>query len=213
MAHSMIVNKHARRFVNEKQMNIGLAFEERDPDSGEPVHLPAWRIYDGQFAKKYPHALPPKNIDGVRFQDATLEGLAKKFGLDPDVLLETARRFSDFARTGIDEDFARGSSLWDRTHVVDLSHGPNPTLGTIERPPFYAMAFKPSFLATKGGARTNAQGQVLDESGSTIEGLYAAGNVMANPIGSKGLGASTTLGPCLTWGHICGLNLAKTLPT
>ncbi len=209
MPHSMIVNKHAQRFVNEKQMNIGLAFAERDPETGESIHLPAWRIYDGQFAKKYPHALPPKKIDGVRYQAATLEGLAGQIGLDPRALVETARRFSGFARSGLDEDFARGSSLWDQTHIIDPSHRPNPNLGTIERPPFYAMPFKPGFLATKGGARTNARGQVLNQAGSVIHGLYAAGNVMANPFGSKGLGASTTLGPCLTWGHICGLNAAR----
>jgi 3-oxosteroid 1-dehydrogenase len=30
---------------------------------------------------------------------------------------------------------------------------------------------------------------------------------MANPIGTKAVGAGTTLGPCLTWGYICGLAL------
>ena len=50
LPHSMIVNRHGRRFVNEKQMNIGLAFAERDPATGRPLHLPAWRIYDSQFA-------------------------------------------------------------------------------------------------------------------------------------------------------------------
>lgn len=28
---------------------------------------------------------------------------------------------------------------------------------------------------------------------------------MANPIGTKAVGAGTTLGLCLTWGYICGL--------
>ena len=208
LPHSMIVNRHARRFVNEKAMNIGLAFQDRDAGSGLPVHLPAWRIYDGQFARKYSHALPPRRFAGVRYEDRTLEGLARKIDLDPANLAATARRLSEFARTGIDEDFGRGASIWDREHLVDPDHGPNPALGTIERPPFYAMPFKPSFLGTKGGPRTNERGQVLDEEGRAIPGLYAAGNVMANPFGSKGVGAGTTLGPCLTWGHICGLNIA-----
>ena len=60
LPHSMIVNSRGKRFVNEKQMNVGLAFDERDPDTGEPIHLPAWRIYDAQFATKYPHVLPKK---------------------------------------------------------------------------------------------------------------------------------------------------------
>ena len=54
LPHSMIVNWHGLRFVNEKQMNVGLAFAERDPQTGEPLHLPAWRIYDHQFARQVP---------------------------------------------------------------------------------------------------------------------------------------------------------------
>ena len=66
------------------------------------------------------------------------------------------------------------------------------------------MPFKASFLGTKGGARTDRYARALRPDGSVIEGLYAAGNVMANSFGSKGVGAGTTLGPCLTWGFIAG---------
>ncbi len=208
LPHSMIVNRHGKRFVNEKQMNVGLAFAERDPESGEPLHLPAWRIYDGQFAAKYPHALPSKAFEGNRFQAATLEELAAMIDVDPANLVETAHRFSDFARAGKDDDFDRGASTWDRNRGGDPRHEPNPTLGTIEKPPFYAMPFKASFLGTKGGPRTNERAEVLRPDGSTSEGLYAAGHVMANCFGSKGIGAGTTLGPCLTWGYIAGLNAA-----
>ena len=68
LPHSMIVNRHGRRFVNEKQMNIGLACAERDPETVLPLDLPAWRIYDGQYAAKYPHALPKKSVPGNHFQ-------------------------------------------------------------------------------------------------------------------------------------------------
>jgi len=209
LPHSMIVNRHGKRFVNEKQMNIGLAFAERDPETGTPLHLPAWRIYDSQFALKYPHALPKKTVPGNHFVAETLDDLARLIGVDASNLQDTARRFSEFARAGIDDDFGRGSSVWDRARGGDPAHKPNPTLGTIERPPFYAMPFKASFLGTKGGPRTNEKGEVLDGNDVPIQGLYAAGNVMANSFGSKGVGAGTTLGPCLTWGYIAGLNAAS----
>ncbi|MEM9682069.1 MAG: FAD-dependent oxidoreductase [Pseudomonadota bacterium] len=208
LPHSMIVNRHGRRFVNEKQMNIGLAFAERDPATGAPLHLPAWRIYDSQFATKYPHAMPKKSVPNNRFSADTLEDLAGQIDVDPAGLVETAQRFSAFARTGVDEDFGRGSTIWDQNRGGDPRHAPNPTLGTIERAPFYAMPFKASFLGTKGGPRTNEKAEVLNRNGETILGLYAAGNVMANFFGSKGVGAGTTLGPCLTWGYIAGKNAA-----
>ena len=209
LPHSMIVNKRGRRFVNEKQMNVGLAFAEMDPQTDTPAHLPAWRIYDSQFASKYPHALPKKSVPGNHFMASTLEELARQIEIDPSGLKETAERFSAFARSGVDTDFGRGDSVWDRNRGGDPAHKPNPTLGTIENPPFYAMPFKASFLGTKGGARTNEKAEVLDQHDQPITGLYAAGNVMANSFGSKGVGAGTTLGPCLTWGYIAGLNAAK----
>jgi predicted oxidoreductase len=45
-----------------------------------------------------------------------------------------------------------------------------------------------SILGTKGGARTNAKGQVLRADGTVIAGLYAAGLAMANPIGTRAVG-------------------------
>lgn len=206
LPHSMVVNRHGQRFMNEKAMNFGLAFNERDPESGVPLHLPAWRIYDSQFASKYPLALPKTNDLATCFKDRTLRGLAGQIGVDPAGLEAAAERFSRFARAGRDEDFGRGESFWDRHRMADPNNAPNPTLGTIEIPPFYAYPFKASFLGTKGGPRTNERGQVVDRQGEVIAGLYAAGNVMANPFGTKAVGAGTTLGPCLTWGYICGLN-------
>jgi 3-oxosteroid 1-dehydrogenase len=207
LPHSMIVNARAERFMNEKQMNIGLAFDERDATTGAPVNLPAWRIYDAQFRKKYRHMLPKSGLGATRFEDRTLDGLATQIGLQPVALVEAAKRFSEFSRRGIDEDFGRGTSYWDRNRLGDPRQLPNPTLGSIEVPPFYAYPFKPSLLGTKGGPRTNERGQVTDENDEVIGGLYAAGNLMANPFGSKGVGAGSTIGPVLTWGHICGLNV------
>ena len=209
LPHAMIVGRHGRRFMNEKQNNNGLPFLERDPDTGEPAHLPAWRIYDAQFRAKYAHALPKGSPEGRLYKDNTLAGLAGQIGLDPDRLIETAKRMSDFARKGVDEDFGRGNTIWDMNRAVDPRVSPNPALGTIEAPPFYAFPFKPSILGTKGGPRTNAKGQVVNEDSEVVPGLYAAGNVMANPFGTKGVGGGTTLGPVLTWGYICGLNVHR----
>jgi|TARA_A100001011_G_scaffold234826_1_gene242894 3-oxosteroid 1-dehydrogenase len=208
LPHSMIVNRDGRRFVNEKQMNIGLAFNERDKETGIPVNLPAWRIYDSQFAKKYPHALPNKKIKNNFYQAGSLQELGKLIGVDSENLADTASRFTEFARRGEDEDFGRGKSIWDNNRGSDPNNKPNPTLGPIDQAPFFAMPFKASFLGTKGGPRTDETAQVLRPDGSIIEGLYAAGNVMANCFGSKGVGAGTTLGPCLTWGYIAGMSAA-----
>jgi 3-oxosteroid 1-dehydrogenase len=30
---------------------------------------------------------------------------------------------------------------------------------------------------------------------------------MANPIGTRAVGAGTTIGPCMTWGYICAKSI------
>ncbi len=55
-----------------------------------------------------------------------------------------------FAETGDDEDFGKGSTEFDR-HNGDPHHGPNPCLGPIETPPYYAMAVYPSTLGSSVG--------------------------------------------------------------
>ena len=218
LPHSMIVNARGRRFVNELQMNVGLGLEERDPATGERVHHPAWRIYDAQYARRYAHALPRSAPAGgpageELVQAESLAALASRIGIDAAGLTDEAARMTRFAHAGRDDDFGRGGFGWDPGRSGDPRHVPNSCLGSIDKAPFYAFPFPPSFLGTKGGPRTDEFGRVLRVDGSLIEGLYCAGNAMANPFGSKAVGAGTTLGPCLTWGYICARSaLASAAP-
>lgn len=64
-------------------------------------------------------------------------------------------RFNGFARTGIDHDFGRGNSAYDR-YYSDPRVRPNPNLGPIEKGPFEAVRLVPGDLGTKGGVMTDA---------------------------------------------------------
>lgn len=87
-------------------------------------------------------------------------------------------RFNAFARAGVDGDFARGASAYDRYYGDPTVH-PNPCLGTLEHGPFTAYRVVVGDLGTKGGVVTDADARALREDGSVIEGLYAAGNTSA----------------------------------
>jgi 3-oxosteroid 1-dehydrogenase len=140
----------------------------------------------------------------------SIAALAGLIDLDPAALSATIDRFNGFVRNGRDEDFRRGETAWEMFHTENPTRpNRNGALGTIAKPPFYAAPYYRAILTTKGGPRTNERGQVLRADGSVIGGLYCAGVAMANPIGSKAVGAGTTIGPCLTWGHICGVNLLR----
>ena len=112
---------------------------------------------------------------GVIVSAPTLKELATKTGLPADAFRATVERFNGFARTGVDEDFKRGESAYDRYYGDPLVR-PNPNLGPIEKGPYTAVRVVPGDLGTKGGVVTDADARVLRADGSVIEGLYAAGN-------------------------------------
>ena len=214
--HCIVVDRRGRRFLNEGRPNLGVAIDERDPETGRPAHLPAWRIFDAQFARKNPSAMLLWRLDRGRQlrRERSIGRLAEQIDLDPAVLAAAVERFNEFARRGRDEDFHRGETAWEKFNTPDPGPeaGGNGALGTIRVPPFYAAPYDRAILVTKGGPRTNARGQVLREDGSVIGGLYCAGVAMANPIGSKAVGAGSTIGPCMTWGYICGRDLVQERP-
>jgi 3-oxosteroid 1-dehydrogenase len=201
--HAIVVNRHAERFANEMDYNFGEFLDARAVD-GSPRHLPCWMIADDQFlaASGMFRWYARKQPGWVRRADS-IEALAGILDLPPERLAATVARFNELARRGRDEDFRRGESIWDRYGSRATEGNPGPALGTIETPPFIALSMNRSILVTKGGPRTDANGQVLRPDGSAIAGLYCAGVAMANPIGTRSVGAGTTLGPCLTWGYIC----------
>ena len=92
----------------------------------------------------------------------------------------------------------RGETAWEHYYTKDRALAP------VEKPPFHAAPFLYASLGTKGGPRTNRDCQVLRPDGSVIGGLYCAGIAMASPIGTRAVGAGTTIGPCLTFGYIAG---------
>jgi succinate dehydrogenase/fumarate reductase flavoprotein subunit len=66
----------------------------------------------------------------------------------------------------------------------------------------------PGAIGTKGGPKVNGDGQVRRVDGKPIEGLYAAGNVMAGVTGSGYPGAGSTIAAAMTWGYIAGRHAA-----
>lgn len=74
----------------------------------------------------------------------------------------------------------------------------------------YAVEVQSGALGTKGGPRTDGNGQVIDLDGELIPGLYAAGNVMASAMGMTYGGAGGTLGPGMVFGYLSGKHAAAT---
>jgi 3-oxosteroid 1-dehydrogenase len=129
----------------------------------------------------------------------TLAELGRRIGVEGDTFRATVTRFNGFARSGVDADFGRGKSAYDRYYGDPTVH-PNPNLGPIERGPFTAFRVVIGDLGTKGGILTDEHGRALDGEGAVIDGLFAAGNSSASVMGRTYPGPGSTIGPAVVFG-------------
>lgn len=138
----------------------------------------------------------------------TIRELAERTGIDVAGLTRTVERFNEFARTGVDYDFHRGESAYDK-YYSDPTNKPNPSLGELKTAPFYAVKMVPGDLGTKGGIRTDIHARALRDDNSIIENLYAAGNVSAPVMGHTYPGPGGTIGPAMAFGYLAALHIAS----
>jgi 3-oxosteroid 1-dehydrogenase len=212
----ILVNGAGQRFVNESAPYVDAVHAMYDGHCAETPHIPAWLVFDQRYRNSYVFAgLPPRKPlprrwfrAGAVFRAPTLAELAEQIGVDPAGLAKTVTRFSEFAEAGADGDFRRGDSAYDR-YYGDPRCRPNPNLGPLARPPFYAAKIVPGDLGTKGGLRTDERARVLRADGTAIPGLYAAGNASASVMGHSYAGAGATIGPAMTFGYLAALDLAR----
>lgn len=216
---SIIVNLSAKRFMNESMPYVEACHHmyggQYGQGEGPGENVPAWLVFDQQYRDRYIFAglqpgqrIPKKWLEsGVVVKAETLAELAEKTGLSAEALAATVDRFNGFARSGVDEDFHRGDSAYDR-YYGDPTIKPNPNLGEIKHGPFYAAKMVPGDLGTKGGIRTDNDGRALRDDNSVIEGLYAAGNVSSPVMGHTYPGPGGTIGPAMTFGYLAALAIA-----
>jgi 3-oxosteroid 1-dehydrogenase len=211
----ILVNGNGERFVNEAAPYVDTVHVIYDRHTDTDPHIPAWLIADQTYRDRYVFAgrAPRQPLPGRWYKSGavhragTLDELAEAIGAPADRLRGTVERFNGFAETGHDDDFGRGDSVYDR-YYGDPRNRPNPCLGALRKPPFYAIQIVPGDLGTKGGLRTDERARVLRADGTPIPGLYAAGNASAAVMGRSYAGAGATIGPAMAFGYLAALDMA-----
>jgi len=232
-----MVNKYGVRVVNEKRnyndrTEVHLTF---DPNQGEFPNQLLFMIYDQRTAELYggSHPLPltPEGSAPVIKGD-TLEQLSAAIAARLDKvrahignvrladdfsanLQETFDKFNTYARQGVDAEFQRGDTDYDRAFGLffqparqdtkwPADHGmPNSTLCPLTAEgPYYAMILGAGALDTNGGPVVDENARVLNTAGQPIPGLYGAGNCIASPSREAYFGPGGTIGPAMTFGYI-----------
>ncbi|WP_394788543.1 FAD-dependent oxidoreductase [Rhodoferax sp.] len=182
--------------------------------SGQPVA--AWLVCDHAFIRHYglgavkPAPMPMGAMlgNGYLQRGNTLADLAQACGIDGPALQATVERYNQQALDGVDTDFAKGETAYNRVQG-DAEYGrPNPCMAPLTHGPFYAVKVVPGSLGTFAGLRTNASAQVLDAQDQPIPGLYAGGNDMHSVMGGTYPSGGITLGPAMTFGYIAAHHAA-----
>jgi succinate dehydrogenase/fumarate reductase flavoprotein subunit len=226
----LFVDRHGRRVVNEKlpYNELAQAFFRWDGTAGEYPNLVLVQIWDQRSqdhsaSTEYGRLIVPPGADDSHVItgetldelaaaiDARLASVAARTGGVrlaegfTDALGDTVARFNDLAATGRDEDFGRGD-----TPIQHIFNGPvkdepgrtNPTMWPLaDTGPYYAALVTGGTLDTKGGPRTTPDGQVLDDLGEPIPGLFGVGNCVASASGNAYWAGGATLGPIIAFAY------------
>lgn len=208
------VDRNGRRFVNEST-SYHLFASAMYAANEHGSTIPAYLVTDSVGLRKYGlgmvrpggKGLRPFLADGYLTAADTLEALAGKLGIDAGGLAASVAAMNDYAKTGVDPDFHRGTTVYERANG-DKEHGPNPTLGPIGTAPFYAVRLYPGDIGSARGLLTDEHARVLNANGVPIEGLYAVGNDMHSIMGGVYPGPGITIGPGITFGYIAARHAA-----
>jgi len=203
------VDSQGQRYVNESTSYhlFGIAMQAHDRNVPS---VPTWLVCDAGALKRYGlgmirpggKGLAPFLADGYLKQGANLAQLAQQIKVPADNLQATVERFNRFADKGVDEDFQRGTTDYQRANGDATWPGPNPCLGALRQGPFYAIALYPGDIGAATGLVTDGDARVLDSNAQAIDGLYACGNDMHSIMGGVYPAPGITIGPGVTFGYL-----------
>jgi 3-oxosteroid 1-dehydrogenase len=213
---SIVVDQVGNRFLNESEsyVDFGHHLLEHDKKTDGKA-LPSWLVSDHRHDTKFlsaalivPGAKKKLMAKGELVEAKTLSELADKMGVNKKTFLETIDRFNAFAVQGVDRDYQRGRTSYDR-YYSSPSAKPNPNLGPLQKPPFRAIKIYPGDLNTKGGLVTDQYARVLRKDKSVIHGLYSAGNNSASVMGHTYPGPGASIAPAGIFGYLGALHASQ----
>ncbi|HEM3695025.1 TPA: flavocytochrome c [Streptococcus suis] len=183
-ANFIMVNKEGKRFVDEYGSRDKLS--QAAIDNGGLFYLIADDNIKATAYNTSQEKIDAQVAAGTLFRADTLEELAEKIGVDPDVFVTTIQNYNSYVDAGFDPEFDKGG--------FDLK---------CEVAPFYATPRKPAVHHTMGGLKIDTETHVINENGEIIEGLYAAGEVAGGLHAGNRLGGNS-LTDIFTFGRIAG---------
>lgn len=194
----IVVNREGKRFYDEgedfwpKRYAIWGHLVAKEP--GQIAYVIIDQKVVGRFMSP---VFPP--IEG-----STISELAQKIELDPEILEETVKTYNESVCEG---EF--NHSILDNCKTVGLNPNKSHWAQRLDSPPYIAYPLRPGITFTYLGVQVDSEARVYRDSGSPYENIFAAGEIMAGNILTKGYiaGIGMTIGT--VFGRIAGKGAAE----
>lgn len=175
---AILVNDKGVRVVNEKASNHEI-LEKEQAQKGEMLYLVMDEATFNEWKSKLAAAgLSEEMIDAYVANNGKSEPLftkgstakeaAEAAGIDGDALTKTIETFNSYVDAGEDKDFRRAKDY---------------LTAKFEDGPIFIVEQKARYATTMGGLDVDGNLQVVDTNGKTIDGLYAAGEIIGGQMG------------------------------
>lgn len=181
----LLVDASGERFINEGAPAIAQVTAMADRDAA-----PYYVLFDASNADVA--AMLDEAADGESVVKAdTVEALAEAAGTP--ALAESFAAYREAAAAGVDEAFGKPAEAFASYQ---------------ESGPYYLVSYVPSYVATMGGVKTDADCRVVDESGAAVDGLYAIGEITHRFMYNRSFVRHCSNSSALSMGRILGTSLA-----
>ncbi len=170
---AVLVDNTGKRFINETDSTV---HEKSDVELTLP-NQEAWAIFDQKTIDEK-KLISDYNDLGYFASGESWKALAGNMGLSDEAqtaFVDTMERWQAVGEGNVEEEF--GATV----------------ASTFQNPPYYAALVKPAMQSTYGGVCTDAAARVLDDKGTPIPGLYAAGAVSGHGCFGNQVGNGLTI--------------------
>jgi fumarate reductase flavoprotein subunit len=192
----ILLNSEARRFVDESISYKLISDYCLQQPQGLGIQIFDQKVMDQTIPGKLVNDYAGAREAGYLKEAQTLEELASKVGLQPAALVKAVEEYNEGVRQGSDPDFGRSS--------LSAGYGER-TL--IDTQPYFAYWSVAGVTSTYGGLKVDAQMRVQHVLDASIEGLYAAGEIVGGFHGNSYVSGSS-LSKSVIFGRIAGHNAA-----
>ena len=188
----LIINKEGKRFVDEGADYRNYTYAKYGREVLRQPGATAYHIFDGQVA----HLLRSEYSEEIctKFESDSLEGLVDQMDVDEIQFMQTIDDYNHAVQAG---EF--NPQILDGKGTVGIMPPKSNWANTIAEPPFLAFPVTCGLTFAFGGIKVTTAAEVVNDAGTPIPGLYAAGEMVGglfyhNYPGGSGLASGAVFG-------------------